>query len=180
MNIKTILITVILSLLISSAALFVYHKSFATKTAYIDIKKVFNGFQMKSELEQKYKGTEKERSKILDSLAFNLKVMSKHLNELETQKKTLAKEEINQFEYTREKYLKLKEQFGQDNAVLSQKYDDQILAQLTQYIMEYGKQNNYDIILGADGNGSLMYSKEAHDISEEVIIFINNKYKGID
>jgi outer membrane protein len=51
---------------------------------------------------------------------------------------------------------------------------------MSQYINDYGKKNNYDLILGADGSGTLMYSKAKYDISEEIIIFINNKYKGVD
>ena len=135
---------------------------------------------MKKELEKEYERTQKGRDKILDSLSFNLKLMSKHLNELKNTKVEIPKDELYQFEYNREEYLKLKKQYQEDNAVLSQKYDNQILAQLTQYVIEYGKKNNYDIILGADGNGSLMYSKETYNISEDIIVHINNKYKGID
>lgn len=135
---------------------------------------------MKKELEKEYEKTQKGRDKILDSLSFNLKLMSKHLNEQKNSKVEINKDELYQFEYNREEYLKLKKQYQEDNAVLSQKYDNQILAQLTQYVIEFGKKNNYDIILGADGNGSLMYSKESYNISDEIIVFINNKYKGID
>jgi outer membrane protein len=180
MNLKSLLITIFLSGLISLVALLAYHRFYATKTAYIEIKKVFNGFQMKAELEEKYKQTQKGRDRILDSLSFNLKVMSKHLNELKDKKADINKEEIYQFEYNREEYLKLKTRYQEDNAALSQKYDSQILAQLTQYVIEFGKKNNYDIILGTDGNGNLMYSKESYNISNEIIIFINNRYKGLD
>lgn len=180
MKLKQILMTILLSALMSSAIVLAYHWIFAVKTAYIDIKKVFNGFQMKSELEEKFKRTEKERTKILDSISFDLKVMSKHLNDQQIEKKNILQDEISRFEYTREKYMSLKSRFEEDNAALSGQYDSQILAQLTQYVIEYGKARNYDIILGADGNGSLMYSKDAYDISDEVIVFINNKYKGID
>jgi outer membrane protein len=180
MNLKSIIITGLLSALMCFIGLSIYHQVYATKTAYIEIKKVFNGFQMKTELEAKYTQTQKGRDKILDSLSFNLKLMSKHLNEQKNAKADISKDELYQFEYNREEYLKLKNQYQQDNAALSQKYDEQILAQLTQYVMEFGKKNNYDIIFGADGNGSLMYSKDAYNISDQIIVFINNKYRGID
>ncbi|MBI3518110.1 MAG: OmpH family outer membrane protein [Bacteroidetes bacterium] len=180
MKLKSLITTILISGLISFVALFIYNRMYHTKTAYIEIKKVFNGFQMKKELEKEYEKTQKGRDKILDSLSFNLKLMSKHLNERKNSKIEIPKDEIYQFEYNREEFLKLKKQYQEDNAVLSQKYDNQILAQLTQYVIEYGKKNNYDIILGADGNGSLMYSKESYNISEDIIVYINNKYKGID
>ncbi len=37
-----------------------------------------------------------------------------------------------------------------------------------------------DIIMGADGNGVLMYANEKYDKSEEIITYINKKYKGIE
>lgn len=180
MKIRSLLVTVLLSILISTTALLIYHRFYSTKTAYIETKKVFNSFRMKAELEEKYKHMQKGRDKVLDSLAFDLKIMSKHLNDQKAAKADISKDEIYRFEYSREEYLKLKNQYQEDNAALSQKYDSQILAQLTQYVIEFGKKNNYDIILGADGTGSLMYSKESLDISDEIIVFINNKYKGID
>jgi outer membrane protein len=180
MKLRSLFITVLISGFVCFVALLLYHKFYSTKTGYIEIKKVFNGFQMKAELEEKYKHTQKVKDQILDSLSFNLKLLSKHLNEQKNAKADINKEEILQFEYKREEYLKLKNQYQEDNAALSQKFDDQILAQLTQYVIEFGKKNNYDMILGADGNGSLMYSKEFYNVSDEVIIFINNKYKGLD
>ena len=51
---------------------------------------------------------------------------------------------------------------------------------MSQYIVEFGKQNDYDLILGADGNGTVMYAKEMLDISKNVTVYINNKYKGIE
>lgn len=180
MNLKLFTIAALLSATMSVLAVFVYHKNYSRKVVYIDIKRVFNEFAMKKELEEKYKQTEKQRNKILDSLSFDLKVLSKHLVEQREENKKIENEEAYQFEYAKEKFLKFKRQFEEDNAALSSKYDAQILAQLTQYVSDYGKRMKYDIILGADGNGNLMYSNEAHNISEDVIIYINNKYKGVE
>ena len=177
---KQILINILLSALICLLILCLYHRYYSTKTAYVEINKVFNSFQMKAELEAKYKQTQKGRDRVLDSLAGNLKIMSKHLTQQKIAKADIKKDELYQFEYSREEYLKLKSRYEEDNAALSRQYDNQILAQMTQYVIEFGKKNNYDIILGADGNGSLMYAKDAYNLSDEVILFINNKYKGVD
>ena len=53
------------------------------------------------------------------------------------------------------------------------------MLQLNQYVKEFGEKNSYDIIHGANGNGSLMYAKDILNLTEEVKAFINNKYKGI-
>ena len=177
---KNALLNLVLMIIVCVISLFVYHKTIKQKTAYIEIKKVFNGFQMKKELEEKFKQTAKSREKIIDSLSFNLKLMSKQLNEQKAANKEVDKDLLYAFEYKREEFLKLKNQFSEDNASLSQKYDAQILEQMTQYIIEFGKNNNYEFIFGADGSGNLMYAKEAFNISDEISIYINNKYRGVE
>lgn len=180
MKLKQALLNFAMIFVACSLSLLAYNKFYKQKTAFIEIKKVFNAFHMKKELEDKFKQTTKTREKIIDSLSFNLKLMSKQLTEQKKTKEGVNQEMVYQFEYRREEYLKLKERFGQDNAALSQKYDGQILEQMTQYVMEYGKKNNYDLIFGADGNGTLMHANDNYNISEEVISYINNKYKGVE
>src|SRR5437588_436037 len=105
---KSFLFTFSLILAVCGGSLWIYHKNFKQKTAYIDIKKVFNGFQMKKELEEKFKQTQKVREKMVDSLSFNLKLMSKQLNEEKNAKKEIDKDRIYAFEYKREEFFKLK------------------------------------------------------------------------
>ena len=49
---------------------------------------------------------------------------------------------------------------------------------LNDYIKEYGLSNNLKIIIGAVGNGNIMYGKESLDITDELIHFSNSKYEG--
>jgi outer membrane protein len=180
MKLKQALLNFVLVFAACSLSLLAYHRYFAQKTGYIEIKKVFDKFQMKKELEEKYKQTAKAREKIIDSLSFSLQIISRQLTEQSKSKEGVNKELATRFEIKRDEFLKLKNRFGEDNAALSQKYDGQILEQMTQYVIEFGKKNNYDIILGADGNGTLMHAKENYNISDQVIEYINNKYKGAE
>jgi len=172
---KQALINTVLIVAISFASLYTYHYFYKPKTAFVDIKKVFNSFQMKKELEEKYKQTERSRDKILDTMMFKLQILSKQIKENKENKELAAA-----FDVRREEYLKAKRQFAEDNGALSQKYDGQIFEQITQYVMEYGKKNNYDFIYGTDGNGNLMFASDKHNVSDEVIVYINNKYKGLE
>ncbi len=174
---KTKQLIVCSAIVITVAALSVvtYQYCFSGKTAYIDIKKVFNEFALKKELEDKYAVTAKYRAKILDSLSTDLKLLSARV---QADKKNT--ELMLQFEDKRDAFIKARERFEEDNAVLSQKYDGQILEQMTQYVTDFGKKNGYKYIFGAEGNGTLMYAETNENISEEIIKFINNKYKGIE
>lgn len=162
-------------LLLICIALFTYHSLFAKKIAYVDIPKVFNGFEMKKELQGKYKQVELSRKRILDSLSFSLQMLAKKMESSKNDKDLIA-----EFDFKREDFFKTKNRLEEDNAALSAQYDKQILEQMSQYILDYGKNNKYDLILGADGNGTLMYANEKINISEEVTIYINNRYKGIE
>jgi outer membrane protein len=59
---------------------------------------------------------------------------------------------------------------------LSEQYTADIWKRINQLLTEFGKQKGYNFILGAAGNGSLMYANEADNVTEEVILFINKKY----
>lgn len=53
-----------------------------------------------------------------------------------------------------------------------------IWKRISSYIKEYAEQNAYDIILGSDQNQTVLYSNEQHNITKEVLVFINTKYEG--
>jgi len=156
-------------------SLFIYHTMFNSKVGYVDIPKVFNGFEMKKEFQEKYKKTEIIRKRVLDSLSMELQLMVKKLN-VDNKNKEL----MDEFEFKREDFYKRKTQVEQDNAALSSQYDKQILEQMSQYILDYGKKNNYDIIMGSDGSGALMYAKDSYNISDVVTNYINDRYKGVE
>ncbi|MFL5763543.1 MAG: OmpH family outer membrane protein [Bacteroidia bacterium] len=154
-------------------SLWIYHSMTSSKVVYVDIPKVFNAFEMKKEFQEKFKKTESERKRVLDSLEFDLQLMSKKLG---TNSKD--QEMMRVFDAKRGYYFRQKNEMEQDNAALSNQYDKQILGQMSQYISDYGKQNGFDLVLGADGNGTLMYAAENMDVSNAVVQFINDKYKG--
>lgn len=145
------------------------------KVAYIELNKVFEKFEFKNELEKKLLKTNELRKEKLDSLEFELNVLSKQLQA----EKTKDSEKIGLFQAKRDYYFQKKQEFEEDNSALVNQYDAQILKQLTQYVNDFGKENDYSYILGADGNGTIMYGKEKNNITDEVINYINSKYKGV-
>jgi outer membrane protein len=145
------------------------------KTGFVIITELYNGFEMKKEMEQKYLGVKNARDKILDSLTLELKLISQKI-ETEQEKNPNT---IKEFTTKRTDYLQRKQAYQADNTALSQKYDQEILTQMNQYVKDYGVANGYTYVFGNDGNGSLMYAKDANNITKQVIAYINSKYKGI-
>lgn len=146
-----------------------------TKTGWVDLNKVYKDFILKKELEKKLESTQQARKKITDSLELQLKVLLKQIN-MENAK---DKNKVEVFSLKKEEYLVKKQQFDEDNNTMAQQYDAQIYKQLNQYVQDFGKSKNYTYIYGADGSGNLMYADSENDISDEVLVFVNERYKGI-
>ncbi len=51
-----------------------------------------------------------------------------------------------------------------------------ILVQVNQFIEDYARFNDYDMIIGSNSNGNVAYGTEQLDITDEVLEFINTKY----
>jgi len=163
------------AILLGLLALVIYQMKTTPKTGYVVIQDLYNGFEMKKEMEKKYKTTKDARDKILDSLSFELKTIANQI-QLEEEKN---KETIKQFEIKREEYFLRKQTFEEDNEILTKQYDQEILTQLNQYVKDYSLANNYSYVYGSDGSGALMYGDEKNNITKEVVVFINSKYNGL-
>lgn len=52
-----------------------------------------------------------------------------------------------------------------------------VLAQLDEFIKDYGEKQGYDIIIGSTDGANVLYMRDALDISEEVLKAANEAYK---
>lgn len=141
--------------------------------AWVDINQIYSEFEYKKELQIKLEQTQNARKYILDSLELELKLLQNNLSR-NSDKSIL----IEQFNQKRQNYLSQKEIFEEDNRMMIKNYDNQIINQLNQYIKDYGEENGYDFIFGADGTGSLMYANNESNITKELKEYINQRYKG--
>lgn len=144
------------------------------KIAFVNTLELYDGFEMKKELEQSFVKVQSGRKEQLDSLELELRMLNAQL-ESKGSKAGIAKI----FEIKRDNYLQKKQQFEEDNGLMQEQYNSNIRKQLNQYVADFGKEGNYDYLLGADGSGALMYAKETTDVTKEVLKYINDKYKGI-
>jgi len=144
------------------------------KTGYVDIPVLFQEFEMKQELQGKLEKDLLSKKTVLDSLMFQLQTLN---NELEHQEKP-TQEDILKFQQLQSYYMQQKEITDNYTLDLTQKYDTQILTQMTQYVKDFGVENGYDYIFGASSDGSIMYAPEPNNVTKEVANYINKKYQG--
>lgn len=144
------------------------------KIVYIDNIKIFNEFNMTKDLtkenEAKYKGQIKE----FDSLVNTIKAMETELQKLKTipNKKKLTYAKLQKIVIEKDKELKQLQNYVQ-NDISSKTWK-----RLNNYIKEYGTKYNLDLIIGAQGNGTIMYGKDNVNITEVFLKYANKKYEG--
>ena len=167
---------VIISLILTLVVINVYMLVEKPKIAFVDLEKLYKEFTYKKELAVKLTSVQEKRKTILDSLEFELSILVNELKKTEGK----DKDKLGLYETKRETYLNKAKEFKEDNEAITNEYDEKIWRQLNQYVQDFGKEYNYKFILGAKGDGTIMYASESEDITDKLIIYVNNKYNGIN
>ena len=142
------------------------------KIGYFDGNDVFTEFQMTKDLNISVEGTMLARTKILDSLRFDLEALQRRLKASEPQE-----EELKMFDAKRQEYMMKESQFTTESSNQTAQYNDQIFKQLRQYVDDFKTEYKYDLVLGL-GSGGIVSTAEGIDVSKSLVNFINGKYKG--
>ncbi|MCE3226351.1 MAG: outer rane chaperone Skp (OmpH) [Bacteroidetes bacterium] len=165
-------LNIFLFVIVVAAVLILGYKSYtgSKKLGFITTNKVFDEFVLKKELEGDLKKINLAKQSYLDSL--KLKIQSMAITSGSNNENALRIEEFKKM------YLLKEEQFNAENEALFQQYNDKIWKQLNQYVEDYAKENGYDYLFGASGQGNLMYASETDDVTDDVLKYVNLKYSG--
>jgi len=128
--------------------------------AYIDIEKLVNEYQFKKDLEK--------------DAGNNLYKIKLTIDSLEMIRKTIA-----DLQPTR-----IDTQLGHAKYVFDKYYDESTKAinksiweRLNPIIEQYGKEHNLELLIGANGAGTLLYAKKRRDMTNDLVEYINRKYE---
>lgn len=127
------------------------------KCVYVLNQKVFEGFKGKQELEQKLIQLRTKNKQTLDSLS-----------------KLIESDKSN---VRIEAYRQVAENIQFSEQRLQEQYTSDIWKRINSSVVDYGKENDYDFIFGATGDGSLMFARDAKNVTDQVIEFINREYE---
>lgn len=144
------------------------------KIGYIDVKKVFDDFDLKKELQKKYFSQMSNKKKTIDDMGFELQKMGLELEA--SAKPEQAKMDL--FLAKRKQYMELVKVYDDEDQKVNSEYDAQVIKQMNEYIKQYGDENGYDLILGSMGNGNIMQAQDEMDLTDEVTRYVNKKYAG--
>lgn len=137
------------------------------KQAFVKNQVLFAQFKGKQDQEAKLVALQERHKQVLDSLGLQLQGLQSQADK------------VDAFMKQRDFYMKIQQEFAQEEQQKSAAYTEQIWSQINQYMSDYGKQEGYEYIFGTQGSGSMMYAEESKDITEEVIKYINSKYEGL-
>jgi outer membrane protein len=159
-------VLILVFLIFAAIGGYFYLESRTPKIAYVNTIELFNEFELKKELEENITQLKEIRTSILDSLKFEIKNLSRE----NAAQPLLEQKQKNLIEKQR--------LFEDEQQKLVQKFDQQILKQMNQYIGDYGKEHNFSIVFGASGEGTIMYAEKSLDITKEVKEYINAQYNN--
>ena len=163
MNKIVAVFAIVLSILALSFSIYQYSQK--KEIFYVENGKLYDGFNLKKEYETQIQKLRIERGNQLDSLAL-------HIKQLEAQKLT------NEAQYVQEFYVQKAKKFEEDETALLSEYNQQIWKRLNQYAIEYSKEKNIDILIGASGNGTILHANEKLDVTNDLINYANKRYSG--
>lgn len=125
---------------------------------------VFNEFAMTKEMKQDGENEIKNRKSQIDSL-YKL-LQSK---EIRIDKNLILNqiiEQKNDLDNFKNNYPKLN--------------SEKIWNRISIYAKEFSKENGYDVLLGSETNSDVIYSDEEMNVTNDFIIYLNNKYEGFN
>jgi len=151
------------------------------KIAFIDNGKVIGDYQMKIDIEDKFKLKDEVFKKRMDSIgqAFQIEAQAFQL----AASKLSQKKQQEQYQALGQKQQNLQQQFQYEQQQMQQLFSkemDSVIIKVNEFVGDYGKNNGYTYILGKNEAGSVMFGKEANDISEVVTKALNDAYNGND
>ncbi|WP_196896068.1 OmpH family outer membrane protein [Aureivirga marina] len=177
MNVKSNILTFVNSICIVGiiiAFVFFNMEAKKSKIAYIDNIKVFNSFKMTDDIGVQNKNRFQAQAHELDSIVEVLKKMEK---EITTAKKVSDKTQET-YSVELQKFRNKEAIFLQEKEKVNAESTNQIWGRINALVKTYGEENGYEIIFGTQGNGNIMYGKEALDVTADFTLFANQKYEG--
>jgi len=155
---KKIVIALIAFLFVQTAiCYFLIHKN-EKKIVYADAIKLFNGYKFKLDLEQSSQASLNRLKNGLDSVSALYKVnpSDQQILQLVQQKQELLNQTYNK---------------------INKEINDKVWERLNPMIQEFGKKYHIDMMIGANGMGTLLYASDSYDVTDELIKYINENYE---
>ena len=148
-----------------------------TKIGYVDVEELMKEYDATKDVEAALKVDQEKMGKSLDSLslAFQGKVEDYYKK---AQRMSAKSRETKEAELQQEQGV-IKQAQGQAQQILQQKSQEGIEAltkTVDSVVAAYATANNYNMIFGTSGNGTVMYGDDALNLTETILDVLNTSY----
>jgi Skp family chaperone for outer membrane proteins len=137
------------------------------KIAHFNYNEVYNNCSLKKRLEKDLMKITNVRKSEMDSLQLELSFISEKI-----QKGTAIAFEIVKYKELENRYLTFKQRYEEENIHLKETYFTQIRQEINDRAKEFAKDNGYDYLFSAVGDGALLYAGESDDITKDFQLYI--------
>ena len=172
---KKIIIVALLSVvLIGGLTYFICFKKNATgnKFGYVYTDKVFSDYKGTKLVEAKLIKQQQQEKHELDSLKAVIQILESSITGSPSEQQKI------QIQTKRNEYMRLLKQYESENNTEFQQAQQALWVQINQYMKEYGKEEGFTFIHGANGTGNLMYADTTYNVTQPVIKYINQQFDG--
>lgn len=138
---------------------------------YVQTKELFDNFKMTKDLKKQLDNVGIQRKNFLDSLKLEIEIIDRQI-------KAGDNSRLNEYETKVEDYMKLLKDLQSNQQEVAQNFDQRVFDKLNELIKSYGEENHIDFIIGVNGEGTILYANEGKDITQEMLSYINQKYKN--
>jgi len=163
MAIKQQLIITVSLLAIALGGFTLWIKLSEKKQGYVSIQTVFDEFDYTKDVRKKITAEQQIGIRIIDSLKQQIPVDAEP---------GANDEKIEKITY-------LRDQLVEREKAITADYNAKIWLKLNKYLNEFGAEEKYSFLFGAEGSGSLMYADSSLNVTREAIEYINKKYADV-
>jgi len=165
--------------LLGLIVLAVYVFTIPQKLVYVDSTKLVNEYKGMQDARASYQKKAVAWKANIDTLTSEVQIQimnyEKESSKLSVKERQLSEELIR----TKQKQLMEYQQAMNTQAKQEDvKMTGEVVQQINAYLKKYGAQNGYKIVMAATEYGNIAYADEGLDITEDVLIGLNNEYAG--
>lgn len=148
------------------------------KIGYVDNVRLMDGFQKKKDVEAAYQLKSEAFGRKRDSIS---QVFQMEAQDLQTKSESMsqskAQEAFGQLQQKGQIVGQQLQQEEQQMQRMGQLKMDSVVQEVRKTIKQFGKDNGYSFILTGGEGGSVLYGKDAADVTEEVLKILNASYE---
>lgn len=128
------------------------------KIAYADAIRLFNEYKYKTDMEKASQGTLGKLKNDLDSIAVIYKVNPTNVR-------------IQQM------VMEKQQQLSQGYEAINKEINQKVWERLNSKIHDFGKENKIELLIGANGMGTVLYASDNRDVTDDLVKYVNESYE---